>query len=78
MRVYVATIDTRYEVMAVATTAKEARQLVAKQALEYLRQGGHTPEHNSIKAVLDYFEPCVTELEIGTADFTGNPFAKGN
>jgi hypothetical protein len=39
-RVYVATIETRYEVMAVATTEPNARQEAAEKAMSYLRQNG--------------------------------------
>ena len=76
MTIYVATISTDYEVMAVANTAKEATHLAAELALKYINDGGPRhrapPEMTTVEQVMDYFDPQITELEIGTAAYTQN------
>ncbi len=67
MRVYVVTIPTKYEIMAVGSTEEHARNLAAVKALEYLTEVG--VYYDSPDAVLEYLGCNVTEIEIGTAAF---------
>jgi hypothetical protein len=67
MRVYVATIPTKYEIVAVATTESDARYLAAEHAKTYLADVGI--HYDNADKVLEYFGCCVTEIEIGTAKF---------
>ena len=57
MTIYVATISTDYEIMAVANTAKEAKRLAAELALNYLNGGGPrhraTPEMTTDERVME-------------------------
>lgn len=68
MMVYVAFVNTKYEVMAVATTAEEAVQLASKKALEFLR--GHdapSSETDNIAKITEYFGVYAVPVEVGTA-----------
>lgn len=65
MKLFVATIETRYEVMAVAETADEAERLASEKAFDFL-QGGRLV-FDSPEEVIDYFGVNVTEIELGTA-----------
>lgn len=68
MKVFVATIPTYYETLAIATTEAEARRLVAKRAFDYLKAADAVQEETSSPAkVADYFGITVTEIEMGTA-----------
>lgn len=70
MKVFVATIPTYYETMAVATTEAEARRLAAKYAYEFLKGADAVrPETSSPKKVEEYFGIVVTEVEVGSATF---------
>ena len=72
MKVYVATIPTRYETMAVALTEVEARRIAAEHAYNFLKEvDATTDDTDSPEKVLDYFGSCVTEVEIGSANFVG-------
>lgn len=67
MTIFVAIIQTKYEIMAVGSTEEHARNLAAVKALEYLTDVGvhyDGPEH-----VLEYLGCSVTEIELGTATF---------
>lgn len=68
MKVFVATVSTYYETMAVATTEKEARTLAARKAYEFLKRADAIrPETSSPAKVADYFGINVTEVEVGSA-----------
>jgi hypothetical protein len=65
--IFVAIIQTKYEIMAVGSTDEHARNLAAVKALEYLTDVGvhyDSPEH-----VLEYLGCSVTEIELGSATF---------
>ena len=73
MKVYVATIQTRYETMAVALTEDEARRIASEYAHKFLSDvDALTDETNTPEKVLDFFGSCVTEVEIGSANFVGS------
>lgn len=61
--VYIATIDTYYETIAVGTTADKARRLAGRHALGYLRAQDIT-KFRTVAEVLDYFGCNVTECKI--------------
>lgn len=63
MKVYVATIETRYTTIAVGTTEENARRLAGRHALRWLKEQGVT-DFKSANAVLDYFACTVTECEL--------------
>jgi hypothetical protein len=68
MEVFVATIPTYYETMAVATTEAEARRLVAKEAYEYLKAAkALRPETSSPAKCAEYFGVTVTVVKVGSA-----------
>ena len=72
MKVFVATIPTRYETMAVALTEVEARRIAAEYAHKFLSDvDALMDETETPEKVLDYFGCCVTEVEIGSANFVG-------
>jgi len=75
-RVYVATIDTRYEVIAVATTELKARQAAAMKAMAYLRQNGcssSSSDWDTVEKMDDYLGITVTVVTLdGLGDFVGN------
>jgi hypothetical protein len=61
--VYVATIDTYYETIAVGTTEDKARRLAGRHALRYLKAQGIT-RFRTVADVLDYFGCNVTECKV--------------
>jgi hypothetical protein len=72
--VFVAVIETRYPFVALGATREEAEYLVAEAALEWLTAGGDSPwwdDRNTVQDVIDYFSPCVTRVEPGTAVMEG-------
>lgn len=72
MKVFVATIPTRYETMAVATTEVEARRVASEYAHKFLFDAGALCEETDTPTkILNYFGCCVTEIEIGSANFIG-------
>ena len=71
--VFVATIDTRYEAMAVADTEDEAVRLVSEHAYRWLKATGALyPQTDSPEKVADYFGVTVTAVTVGAAVFVGN------
>lgn len=75
MKIYVATIDLRYEVMAAATTEAAARKAAAKKGMAFLREAGcAVPEKqwNTVAKMDDYYGIRVTAVELdGPAEFVG-------
>lgn len=68
--VFVATVDTRYQIMAVAETYQGARRLATEKALAWLQanQVSSTLWKNATTLdVADYFGVNVTEIPIGSA-----------
>lgn len=61
--VYVATIPTYYETLAVAETEDKARRLAGRHALGYLR-AQDIYRFRTVAEVLDYFGCHVTECKI--------------
>lgn len=75
MIVYVATIETKYAIVAVGRTADEARRLAGEKAHAWLvgeRAAPIWPESTTVEEILDHFEPTVTKLAVGTAVFEGD------
>ena len=71
--VYVATVDTRYAIIGVATTEAEAIRVAAEKALAYLTDMGAVgPDTDTPEKIADYFGINTTKLAMGTADFVGN------
>jgi len=72
MKVYVATVPTKYETMAVALTEAEAVRLASEWAYQYLSDVGAKTYHTDTpQKVLDYLGSNVTEVELGSATFAG-------
>ena len=72
MKVYVATVDTRYEIMAVGATEQEAIQVAGKRAFEWLsEQGALTDRTDSVEKVIEYFDIWASEVEVGKAIIVG-------
>lgn len=69
--VYVATVDTRYEIVAAADNPEGAKRLAAELALKYM-QREYGPRGDTVEGMLEYFCPNVTRVEVGTAVFVGN------
>lgn len=68
MKVFVATIPTYYETMAVATTEREARRLACEMAYEFLKGADAIrPDTSSPEKVGEYLGITVTEVEVGSA-----------
>lgn len=67
MTIFVVTIPTKYEIIAVAASQEDALYLAVAKVLDYLAEMG-TP-YDRPESVLDYFGCHVTEIEIGTATF---------
>ncbi|QBJ00260.1 hypothetical protein SEA_PHARAOH_72 [Mycobacterium phage Pharaoh] len=65
MKVFVATIETRYETMAVAETEAEAIRLAGEKAVEFLKTTS-SPIRTSQEAI-DYLGVTVTEVAVGSA-----------
>jgi hypothetical protein len=63
MIVYVATIPTRYETVAVGSTEHNARRLAGRHALKYLKANGVT-EFKTVAEVVDYFGCNVVECKV--------------
>lgn len=63
MTVYVATIDTYYETIAVGTTPDKARRLAGRHALRYLK-AQNIDQFRTVAEVLDYFGCNVTECKV--------------
>jgi hypothetical protein len=71
MKVFVATVPTYYEVMAVAETEAEARRLAAKKAHQFLKdREALTEDTDTPSKVAEYFGINVTGIEIGSAVFS--------
>jgi len=64
IKVFVAVIQTKYEVMAVADTEEGAREAVVNKAWEYLSGVGTGLKKSEIA---DYFGVAVTELALNGA-----------
>lgn len=73
--VYVATVDLKYEVMAVGRTEDEARQLAAREALKDLRYWAKPykvdPEVNTVAKIIDYYGINVTKVPVGGVAHVG-------
>jgi hypothetical protein len=69
MKVFVATIDTYYQAMAVASDMNEAKRLVCERALEYLTAVDAVDEGvtDTVERIEEYFGVAITEIEVGTA-----------
>jgi hypothetical protein len=69
--VFVATVETRYEVVAVGETEDQARP--AELALKYLdKTVGLDDDTDTVEKVADYFGINVTKVNVGTACFQNN------
>lgn len=72
---YVAEINTYYGVVGLADTEAEAVRLAAVKAKEYLDQvEGCDPDTHElweVEKIISYFDPRVTVLEMGSAQFEG-------
>lgn len=72
-KVYVATVPTYYEIMAVARTADDAIRIASAKAVEYLRSCDAVivGETDTPEGVADYYGVHADEVEIGTAVMVG-------
>ena len=73
MRVYVATVETRYPSVAVAETADEAVRLACAHALAFLKEANATVpgETDTVEGVAEYFGVSADEIELNSAKFGG-------
>jgi hypothetical protein len=70
--VYVATVDTRYEIMAVATTEADAIRIACEKALEWLKaQDAVSDETDTVEKIADYFGVFATKLAMNSAAIVG-------
>jgi hypothetical protein len=71
--VYVANVETFYEVVAVAGTEREAVRLASVKALQFLRKrGAVTEDTNTAAKLVEWFGISATRVIVGTADYVGN------
>ena len=72
---YVAQINTYYGVVGLARSESEAIQVAAIKAKKYLDGAGQndrdTNQAWSVDRIIEYFDPRVTVLEMGSAQFEG-------
>lgn len=72
---YVAQFNTYYGVIGLADTESEAVQVAAIKAKKYLDDAGgidpDTDEAWTVARVIEYFDPRVTALLMGSAEFEG-------
>ena len=72
---YVAQIATYYAVVGLADTESEAVQVAAIKAKKYLDDADATDpitfEPWTVAGIVEYFDPRVTVLEMGSAQFEG-------
>ena len=61
--VFIATIPTYYETVAVGSTEDKARRLAGRHALKYLKDMGVT-EFNTVAQVVDYFGCNVVQCKV--------------
>lgn len=73
MNVYVAVVETRYEVMAVARTADDAIRIASERALQFLRDNDAVIDGvtDTVEGVAEYFGVYANEIEIGAAILVG-------
>lgn len=73
MKVYVAVVETRYEVMAVAQTAKDAIRIASERALQFLHDNDAVREGqtDTVERVAEYFGVYAQEIEVGSAVLFG-------
>lgn len=72
MKVYIATVDTNYETIAVANTEADAIRLAAQRAWEFLRDANALyPDTETPEKVAEYFGIYAMEIEVGTAILRG-------
>lgn len=71
--VWVARVDTRYEVMAVGRTEREAIEQACLKALEFLRQNNATVEGetDTVEGIEDYFGVWAQPVKLGSAVLVG-------
>ncbi len=71
--VWVARVDTRYEVVAVARTEREAIEQACHRALKYLRDGHATVEGetDTVERIEEYFGVWAQEIPLGGAALWG-------
>lgn len=74
MIVYVATVPTYYQIMAVATTEAAAIRAAGIKALEYLKQlNAESDGFDTVEKVIDYFAVYATQVQLdGPGEFVGN------
>jgi hypothetical protein len=72
---YVAQIDTRYGVMGLADTEEVAIRVAAVRAKQFLDAvGGFDPDMGeawTVERIIDYFDPRVTAIPLGSAVLEG-------
>ena len=71
--VWVARVDTRYEVVAVAGTESEAVEQACRGALKFLRRNNATVkgQTDTIKGIEDYFGVWAQEIPLGGSAIWG-------
>lgn len=71
--VYVALIELKYSVIAVAASEAEAVKLVSEKAHQFLKNADALyPETETPELIVDYFGVSVTRIKVGTAEYVGN------
>jgi hypothetical protein len=71
VKVFIATVETRYPSIAVAETAEDAIRLAADHALAFLKeaQATMTGKTDTVEGVVEYFAVTAEEIELNTAKF---------
>ncbi|QBP31093.1 hypothetical protein SEA_REFUGE_75 [Mycobacterium phage Refuge] len=67
MKVFIATVDTYYQTMAVAETAEEATRLAVVRAQAFLAEREHIMGTATQEEFVEYYGVNLTEIEVGTA-----------
>ncbi|HJT92948.1 MAG TPA: hypothetical protein VJ777_13530 [Mycobacterium sp.] len=73
MKVYVAIVELKYDVLAVAYSKSEAVQLACLKAFDFLKKAGAiTDETDTPEKVRAWFGVTVTGCEVGQAAMVGD------
>ena len=67
-KLFIAIVELKYEVIAVADSADKAQKLACSKALKELRANGCiSTENNTMQKIIDYYGCNVTSLDLNTA-----------
>ncbi len=75
MKVWIARVDTRYEVVAVGESERDAIRIACEKALAFLSQNNAVVpgETDTVDGIEEYFGVWAQEIEVGSAALWGMP-----